>query len=65
MHVLTAGANATCQVDPYTPGRDSGIVDISGRVRVLVEPVREWRQMLRQVCDHACVRVPLCRRHNS
>jgi hypothetical protein len=36
-------------VDPFTPGRDSGIVDISGRVRVLVEPVREWRQMLRQV----------------
>ena len=45
------------EVDPYTPGRDSGIVDISGRVRVLVEPVREWRQMLRQVCGRVCVRV--------
>jgi hypothetical protein len=37
------------EVDPFSPGRDSGIVDIAGRVRVLVEPPREWRQMLRQV----------------
>jgi hypothetical protein len=40
------------EVDPDGFDRRSGLIDVEGRVQVMVDPAREWAQMLAEVWRH-------------
>jgi tricorn protease len=56
LRAIAADANADAKIDPAdaaaAPSRKNGRIDLD-RIRVAIEPVREWRQMLRELAPAA------------